>query len=166
MVAPTPKVPGTLVRAGWTAQPTGPANDTFSDRIRCGPVFLTVTFTVETAGPSRSTDDTDTSVRGAEGSGAGPAPAATGAKVIMTNVASAVAPRNLRGLTVLMDCSFCGSARTRAQATGGMSVSRESRPMRRFTQEPRVKSGISTGRPPAARDLTLSGTGEHQAAES
>ncbi len=29
-----------------------------------------------------------------------------------------------------------------------------------------MKSGYATGRPPVARDLTLSGTGAHQAAES
>ncbi|MFJ8448948.1 hypothetical protein [[Kitasatospora] papulosa] len=56
-------------------------------------MFLTVTFTVETAGPARPTDGTDTSVRRAGDSGAGPAPAAAGAQVIMTKVATAVAPR-------------------------------------------------------------------------
>src|SRR5690606_13062726 len=57
-------------------------------------------------------------------------------------------------------------SRGRAQATGGMSPTTESRPRRGMTQPPRVKSGMSTGRPSSASDATLSGTGEHQAAES
>ncbi len=53
-----------------------------------------------------------------------------------------------------------------AQPTGGISVSRESRPGRALRQAPRVKSGTSTGPPFFSRDMTLNGTGAHQAAES